>query len=224
VLQKKLGLTPIESGNIFRQNVKNQTSLGKRADAFLQRGDLVPDEITIPMVLDCLSEVRLQTGWLLDGFPRNVEQAMKLWENLATRGLKVDYIIEIELDRESAKKRIMGRRICLSDPTHPNNLYMDGFKPLIQNNRELCQVCKGNLHAREDDLNESSIDKRHKIYYDERDGTKAAVNWLKNNAQQCGTKMLTIDGRPRVADVSRKLLNKLDCTRNTDSSISNHPI
>ena len=79
ILQKELSLSPIESGNIFRENVKQQTDLGKRAQAFLRQGDLVPDEITIPMVLNCLAEVRVQTGWLLDGFPRNVRKAQKLW-------------------------------------------------------------------------------------------------------------------------------------------------
>jgi adenylate kinase len=209
MLQKKLGLIPIESGNIFRDNVKKQTDLGKKAQIFLQVGDLVPDDITIPMVLDCLQSVNSGSGWLLDGFPRNVPQAKKLWDALEKKNIAIDYVVEIKLDQAIAKKRIMGRRICVVNPGHSNNLYMEGFKPTQKNGSYFCQSCGALLTAREDDLNEPSIDKRHKIYYDDNHGTKAAVNWLKDHAQTLGAKTIVIDGEPNAQTVTHQLFEKL---------------
>ena len=115
ILQKKYQITHIESGVIFRDNIKGGTELGKRAKEYIDRGDLVPDEITIPMILDRLQKDDCAKGWLLDGFPRNDEQAKALDEALKKAGMKLDYVIEIVLDRQTAKNRIMGRRLCAND-------------------------------------------------------------------------------------------------------------
>src|SRR5512137_1710853 len=110
IVQKKFGVPHIETGVIFRENIKKGTELGLKAKAYIDKGELVPDDITIPMILNRLKEEK--KGWLLDGFPRNMAQAKALYEALEKENMKLDFVIEIILAREIAKKRIMGRRLC----------------------------------------------------------------------------------------------------------------
>ena len=110
IIKDKFGLDHIESGAIFREHIKGGTELGKKAKAYIDSGDLVPDEITIPMVLETLAKSK-DKGWLLDGFPRSLAQAEALDKALAESGMALDYVIEIDLDRDIAKERIMGRRL-----------------------------------------------------------------------------------------------------------------
>ena len=128
LVKDKFDVAHIESGAIFREHISGGTSLGQQAKAYIDRGDLVPDDITIPMVLETL-EKKGENGWLLDGFPRNIEQAKKLWQALQEKGMNLEYVIEILLPREVAKNRIMGRRLCVNDNNHPNNIYIDAIKP-----------------------------------------------------------------------------------------------
>jgi len=205
VVQKKYGIPHIETGVIFRDNIKNQTDLGNKAKAYIDRGDLVPDEITVPMILKRLQEDDCKNGWLLDGFPRNLAQAEALWKALEKAGMKLDNVIEILLDRETAKKRIMGRRLCANDNNHPNNIYIEAIKPAEKDGKLVCRVCGcEKLTARADDQDEAAIDKRHGIYYDTKTGTLAAVRYFKERV-----KVLEVDGTPGVKEVSSALLAKL---------------
>ena len=205
VVQKKYGVPHIETGVIFRQNISKKTPLGEKAKAFIDRGELVPDDITIPMILDRLKEDDCKKGWLLDGFPRNLAQAEALWTALEKEKIKLDYVIEIDLDRETAKKRIMGRRLCKTDNNHPNNIYIDAIKPHDHDGKITCRVCGcAELTARADDQDAAAIDKRHGIYYDTKIGTLAAVNFFKQRA-----KIISVDGSVGVKEVSEDLLKKL---------------
>jgi adenylate kinase len=205
VVQKKYGVPHIETGVIFRENISKGTDLGKKAKAYIDRGELVPDDITIPMILNRLKEPDCKGGWLLDGFPRNLAQAEALFEALKKDNIQLDYVIEIVLDRETSKKRIMGRRLCANDNNHPNNIYIDAIKPAMKDGKMVCRVCGGDkLTARADDQDESAIDKRHNIYYDTATGTLAAVNFFKKRV-----KVLGVDGLPGVKEVSEELLKKL---------------
>ncbi len=205
VVQKKYGVPHIETGVIFRENISKGTELGKRAKAFIDRGELVPDDITIPMILNRLKESDCKKGWLLDGFPRNLAQAEALYAALQKDGMKLDYVIEIVLDRGTSKKRIMGRRLCANDNNHPNNIYIDAIKPAMKDGKMTCRVCGGDkLTTRADDQDETAIDKRHNIYYDTKTGTLAAVNFFKERV-----KVLEIDGLPGVKEVSEEVLKKL---------------
>jgi adenylate kinase len=205
VVQKKYGVPHIETGVIFRENISKGTDLGKKAKAYIDRGELVPDDITIPMILNRLKEPDGKGGWLLDGFPRNLAQAEALFEALKKDNIQLDYVIEIVLDRETSKKRIMGRRLCANDNNHPNNIYIDAIKPAMKDGKMVCRVCGGDkLTARADDQDESAIDKRHNIYYDSSTGTLAAVNFFKKRV-----KVLGVDGLPGVKEVSEELLKKL---------------
>jgi adenylate kinase len=175
-----------------------------KAKAFIDRGELVPDDITIPMVLDVLKNSS-PNGWLLDGFPRSIVQAQKLWEALQADGVKLDFVIEILLPREVAKNRIMGRRLCKNDNNHPNNIFIDAIKP----NGDKCRVCGGELTARADDQDEDAIDKRHNIYYDATTGTLAASYYYKNLSKEFGFKYIELDGEGSIDDIRATLMAQL---------------
>jgi len=206
ILKEKYSIPHIESGAIFRENISNGTELGAQAKSYIDKGDLVPDEITIPMILDRLQREDCKEGWLLDGFPRNKNQAIKLDNSLKNAGLKLDIIVEIQLDREIAKNRIMGRRLCENDNNHPNNIYIDAIKP----DGDKCRVCGGSLKTRADDQDEEAINKRHDIYYNTDNGTLASAYYFKDLAEKdTSVKYITLDGKPGVKDVTDELISKL---------------
>lgn len=205
VVKEKYGLDHIESGVIFRDHIQNGTELGKKAKAFIDNGDLVPDEITIPMVLETLSASKKQ-GWLLDGFPRSAVQAEALSKALKESDINLDYVIEIVLDREIAKQRIMGRRLCENNNNHPNHIAFDAIKPTEKDGELVCRVCGGALSARGDDQDEQAINKRHNIYYDEDTGTMAAVNYFKKYSD---AKIISVDGSKSIQAISDDILDQL---------------
>lgn len=206
ILKDKYNISHIESGAIFRENIKGGTELGSKAKEYIDKGDLVPDEITIPMILDRLKQDDCKEGWLLDGFPRNKVQAEKLDESLKQAGIALDIVVEIVLDREVAKNRIMGRRLCVNDNNHPNNIFIDVIKP----DGDKCRVCGGELSTRADDQDEEAISKRHSIYYDTDTGTLASAYYFKNIAEKEGKmKYIELDGAPSVKDVTEELVSKL---------------
>ncbi|MFP4446140.1 MAG: nucleoside monophosphate kinase, partial [Desulfosudaceae bacterium] len=160
----------------------------------------------IPMILDRLQQDDCKNGWLLDGFPRNKTQAVKLDEALQEKNMNLDIVVEIVLDREIAKNRIMGRRLCVNDNNHPNNIYIDAIKP----DGDKCRVCGGELKTRDDDQDEAAIDKRHDIYYDAENGTLAAAYYFRDRAEgNDQMKYITLDGEPDVKTVAEELVSKL---------------
>ena len=203
LLMEKFGIAHIESGAVFRQHVGQGTELGKQAKDYMDRGELVPDEITIPMILDILG--KSSKGWLLDGFPRNMEQARNLFEALTKAGMILDYVVEIKLPRQTAKERIMGRRLCAVNNNHPNNIFVDAIKPA----GDKCRVCGGSLSARADDQNEEAINKRHDIYYDEKEGTLASAYYFKDLAVQSETRYIELDGSKSITEVKGDLIAQL---------------
>ena len=205
VVQKKFGVSHIETGVIFRENIKKGTELGKQAKGYIDRGELVPDEITVPMILNRLKEDDCKNGWLLDGFPRNLAQAEALWNALVKENINLDFVIEIILDRQTSKNRIMGRRLGAVDNNHPNNIFIDAIKPAEKDGKLVCRVCGcETLTARADDQDEAAIGKRHDIYYDTKTGTLAGVNYFKDRV-----KVIGVDGLPGVKEVAADLQNKL---------------
>ena len=206
ILKDKYNTPHIESGAIFRDNIGKGTELGTKAKEYIDKGNLVPDEITIPMILDRLKQDDCNNGWLLDGFPRNKNQAIKLDESLKEAGMDLDIVVEIILDREIAKNRIMGRRLCVNDNNHPNNIYIDAIKP----DGDKCRVCGGELKTRDDDQDEDAINKRHGIYYDTDTGTLASAYYFKDLAAKEGSmKYIILDGAPSVKEVTAELVSKL---------------
>ncbi len=205
IVKEKYGLDHIESGAIFREHIKGGTELGLKAKEYIDAGNLVPDDLTIPMVLETLAKSK-DKGWLLDGFPRSLAQAKALDEALKESGMKLDVVIEIVLDREIAKQRIMGRRLCANDNNHPNHIAFDAIKPVEKDGELVCRVCGGELSARADDQDEDAINKRHNIYYDDNTGTMAAVNYFKNNS---GALIISIDGSKGIKEISEEIISQL---------------
>jgi adenylate kinase len=205
-IKEKMDIPHIETGVIFRKNISAGTDLGKEAKGYIDRGELVPDSITVPMILDRLKEDDCKNGWLLDGFPRNLTQAQELDKALKEAGIKLDIVIDMVLDRQIAKNRIMGRRLCVNDNNHPNNIYIEAIKPA----GDKCRVCGSELKARSDDQDEEAIDQRHEIYYDAETGTMAAINFYKEiSAKEGLPKIIELDGRPGVEEVTAELMAKL---------------
>lgn len=160
LLTEETGWPQVSTGDIFRKNIKEETELGKEANKYIAKGMLVPDEITVPMVIDRLNEDDAKNGVILDGFPRTVEQAEKLDEILAEKGKKVDLVINLTTPREEIITRMINRRVCSNQSCKATyNLRMH---PPVKEG--ICDKCGAELVQREDDSNEESIRNRLKIY------------------------------------------------------------
>ena len=144
ILAQDLNLTHISTGQIFRDHMKNNTELGKKIHKYMDNGELVPDEITIEMLIDRLNEPDVENGAILDGFPRNIAQAIKLDEILEKRKSKVDIALNIEVPFDEIIKRIVNRRNCVEC----NEIYNTVFSPSKVDG--ICDKCGGKLYQRED--------------------------------------------------------------------------
>jgi adenylate kinase len=147
-LASHLSIPQISTGDIFRDNVSHGTALGRRAQAYMERGDLVPDEVTIAMVTDRLTDDDTQAGFLLDGFPRNVPQAETLKKMLAELETKLTVVLELIVDEEEVVRRLSGRRTCRRCERVWHLLYDPPAQPGI------CDDCGGELFQRDDDKEE----------------------------------------------------------------------
>ncbi len=141
-----LGIPQVSSGDLFRFNIKNQTELGKQAKAFIDRGDLVPDEITIGMVAQRLSEPDCAGGAILDGFPRTIPQAVELDRILNELGASLTGVLSVGVPEDVLVERASGRRICRVC----GKSYHLTFKP--PEREGICDVDGGELYQRQDDL------------------------------------------------------------------------
>lgn len=144
ILAEDLKLAHISTGDIFRENLKNQTNLGKEANIYMEKGELVPDDITIRMLKERLSENDVENGAILDGFPRTENQAISLSKMLEENGKKVDMALNIEVPFEEIIERIANRRSC----TNCSSVYNIVFNPPKEEN--ICDNCGGELYQRED--------------------------------------------------------------------------
>ncbi|MFC6086653.1 adenylate kinase [Sphaerisporangium aureirubrum] len=156
-IASNLSIPKISTGDIFRANVSGGTELGKLAKEYMDRGDLVPDEVTIAMVRDRLSAPDAQEGFLLDGFPRNVPQAQTLNKMLAEFGTALDLVLELVVDDEEVVRRLAGRRTCRSC----GKVWHVVFDP--SSKEGVCDVCGGQLFQRDDDR-EETIRHRLEVY------------------------------------------------------------
>ncbi len=156
-INKKFGIAHISTGDILRENVKAQTELGIEAKGYMDRGELVPDELVIKLVADRLGKDDLKTGFMLDGFPRTVEQAKELDAILEKLGYKLDAVINIDVDQSLLVERITGRRLCKDCKASYHISYQ---KP---NKDGVCDECGGELHQRKDDTKET-VENRLQVY------------------------------------------------------------
>lgn len=160
LLSEKTGWTQISTGDIFRKNIKEKTQLGIEADKYISKGCLVPDEITVPMVVNILDSDIAKQGVILDGFPRTIQQAQKLDEILKERGKKVDLVINLVTPREEILDRILTRRVCSNQECKATyNLKM--HPPKVEG---ICDKCGALLIQRDDDKYPEAIKQRLAIY------------------------------------------------------------
>lgn len=153
---EKYNIPHISTGDMFRQAVKDETELGLKAKSFMDKGELVPDDVTIEIVRERLSKDDCSNGFLLDGFPRTVHQAESLEQILTDLNKKIDYCINIQVDKEILMKRLTGRRICKSCGA----TYHLVFNPPAQDN--MCDKCGGELYQRADD-NAETVENRLEV-------------------------------------------------------------
>lgn len=150
---QKYDIPHISTGDMFRAAIKDETELGLKAKSFMDKGELVPDEVTIGIVRERLAKADCEKGFLLDGFPRTVAQAEALENILAQLSKKIDYVINVEVDKEILMERLTGRRICKACGA----TYHLVFNPPAQNG--VCDRCNGELYQRADD-NEETVQNR----------------------------------------------------------------
>lgn len=178
---EKYQIPHISTGDMFRKAIKDQTELGMEAKRYMDQGALVPDHVTIGIVKDRLSESDCKSGFLLDGFPRTVDQAKALDEILTSLDSKIDYVINIDVDLDILKERLTGRRICRSCGA---TYHMVFNPPTVAGT---CDKCGGELYQRKDD-NEETVGNRLDVYVSQTkpllDYYSLAGNLVNINGQQ----------------------------------------
>jgi adenylate kinase len=186
----ELNLAHIATGDLFRQALEKGSKLGIKAKSYMEKGELVPNELTIDMVLEQLSAAEGKKGVILDGFPRNLEQAEALDKALAQQGKKVDKVVYIKVSEEELMKRLGGRWICRQCQT-PYNI--TSSPPKV---RGRCDKCGGELYQRPDDR-EESIKKRLRVYLAE---TTPLIDYYRRAG-----KLLEVNGEGEAAEVAGRI-------------------
>lgn len=168
-ISAKYGIPHISTGDIFRANIKGGTELGMKAKAFMDQGQLVPDEITIGMLLDRIKQDDCVNGYVLDGFPRTIPQAESLTRALTELGDKIDYAVNVDVPDENIINRMSGRRACLGCGQTYHVVYN---APKAEG---VCDVCGEGLVLRDDDKPET-VKKRLDVYHEQ---TQPLIDYYK---------------------------------------------
>lgn len=158
MIAEKYQIPHISTGDIFRANIKNGTELGKEAKSYMDKGLLVPDELTVKILLDRVSNKDCENGYVLDGFPRTIPQALVLEEALEKTGDKIDYAINVDVPDENIIKRMSGRRACLKCGA---TYHIEHVPPKAEG---ICDVCGDPLVLRDDDK-EETVKNRLEVYH-----------------------------------------------------------
>jgi adenylate kinase len=199
ILSKQFKIPHISSGDIFRENIKNQTELGKLAVTFMDKGNLVPDGVTIEMIGERLSREDCLNGAVLDGFPRTPTQAQALEEKLSTFGGKIDSVPYIKVGSDELIKRLTGRWTCKENA----HIYHIRFNP--PKIEGVCDVDGSTLYQRIDDK-EETVSKRIEVYMEQ---TAPLIEYYKS----AGT-LIEINGQQAIEAVSNDLLSVLSKVKN----------
>ncbi|GHG10171.1 adenylate kinase [Streptomyces flavochromogenes] len=194
-LAKNLDIPHISTGDLFRANISQGTELGLKAKAFMDAGDLVPDEVTIGMAKDRMEQSDAVNGFLLDGFPRNVAQAEALDVVLKAEDMQLDAVLDLEVPEDEVVKRIAGRRICRNDSAHVFHVEYNAPKT-----EGVCDACGGELYQRADD-SEETVRKRLEVYHTQ---TEPIIDYYR--AQNL---VVTISALGKVDEVTAKAMAAL---------------
>lgn len=194
LLSKKTGLPHISSGDLFRENLKNETELGKLAKTYMDKGELVPDDLTIKMVQDRLSRPDCADGAILDGFPRTCAQAEALDTTLAESGMKIDLVPFIQVPEDVLMARLTGRWTCREN----GHIYHTLFSPPKQEG--ICDLDGSELYQRKDDTPET-VANRIKVYFDQ---TAPLIEFYREKGV-----LVEIDGNREIEQVNQSLLDQI---------------
>ncbi|GAA2298619.1 adenylate kinase [Streptomyces violaceusniger] len=194
-LAEKLSIPHISTGDLFRANISQGTPLGKQAQEYMRAGQLVPDEVTIGMAEDRMGQPDAATGFLLDGFPRNLAQAEALDAYLRDHELTLDAVLDLEVPEAEVVKRIAGRRTCRNDSAH--TFHVEYKKPKTEG---VCDVCGGELYQREDDSEETVRD-RLEVYHSQ---TEPIIDYYKAQGL-----VVTISALGKVSEVTQRAMDAL---------------
>lgn len=192
IISEKLGLAHISSGDIFRENINNQTELGKQATAFINRGDLVPDDLTIGMIRERLARPDCAKGALMDGFPRTPAQAEAFDAMLPGSG--VDAVPYIQVGEDELVRRLSGRWVCRAE----GHVYHEAFNPPKQTG--ICDVDGSELYQREDDKRDT-VQRRIRVYFEQ---TAPLIDYYRERHL-----LIEINGEQDIEAVSVELLKAL---------------
>lgn len=168
-IAEKYQIPHVSTGDIFRSNIKEGTQLGRKAKEYMDQGALVPDELTIGMLMDRIQQEDCKNGYVLDGFPRTIPQAESLQKAITEMGQKIDFAINVDVPDENIINRMSGRRACISCGATYHIMYNPTKVPGI------CDVCGSELVLRDDDKPET-VKKRLAVYHDQ---TKPLIDYYK---------------------------------------------
>jgi len=186
MISEKYEIPQISTGDIFRANIRNQTELGKKAKSYMDQGLLVPDELTLDLVVDRLAQDDCSRGYILDGFPRTIPQAEALTGALKEQNTQIDYAIDVEVPDDNIVQRMSGRRACPGCGATYHIRYNAPAKDGI------CDECGAELIQRDDDKAET-VQKRLTVYHSQ---TQPLIEYYK--AQGC---MHSVDGTRTMEEV-----------------------
>ncbi|NPB09730.1 MAG: adenylate kinase [Thermodesulfobacteria bacterium] len=194
MIAEKYGIPQISTGDMFREHLSKGTELGKKAQEYMEKGQLVPDEIVLGMVEERLKQPDCEKGFILDGFPRTVPQAEALDKLLEKMGKKIDYAILIDVPDEELVKRLTGRRTCKKC----GMMYHVIFKPPKEDNK--CDACGGELYQRPDD-NEETVRNRLKVYHEQ---TEPIISYYEKKGV-----LHRIDGMGSIDEIFNRIVQVL---------------
>ncbi len=194
MIAAKYQIPHISTGDIFRANIKNGTELGKKAKSYMDQGLLVPDELTVDLVIDRLAQDDCKNGYILDGFPRTIPQAEALDAALAKLGEKMDYAIDVDVPDENIVSRMSGRRACTGCGATYHIVYNPSKKG------ECCEVCGEKLILRDDDKPET-VQKRLNVYHEQ---TQPLIDYYTKQSI-----LAAVDGTQDMNDVFAEIVKIL---------------
>lgn len=202
VLEERSGLVHVASGDLFRAALRQGTELGMLAKSYMDRGELVPDEVVIRMIIERISENDCTGGVIFDGFPRTREQARALGEELMQHGRKIDNVIYLRVPDDVLLRRIAGRQTCKTCGSTYNIYYFPSKRP------DVCDHCGGRMYQRNDDNMETA---RHRlqVYFAQ---TKPLIEFYRDAGN-----LLEIDGQREISLVTDAMLLSIGIMNGSDT-------
>ena len=194
MLADRYGIPHVSTGDIFRANIKEGTELGKKAKAYMDAGELVPDELTVDLLIDRISKADCEKGYILDGFPRTLNQAKKLTEALAADG-DIDFAVNVDVPDEAIIVRMSGRRVC---PACGASYHIVNIPTKVEG---ICDRCGEKVVQRKDD-NPETVQNRLDVYHAQ---TQPLIDYYK----KLGTEV-DIDGTLPMMGVFEAIVARLE--------------